>query len=70
MRSLTESSELVMMRSRMLPFEWVEVSTTWKSALSKMKSQKALEADELADRLSQLISGRLKSPTRTNEFLG
>ena len=59
-----------MMRSRILPFEWAEVSTTWKSVLSKIKSQKALEAVELADRLSQLTSGRLKSHTGTNKFLG
>ena len=46
------------------------MSTTCKSVLSKIKSQKVLEAVELAVKLSQLISGRLTSPTRTNELLG
>lgn len=46
------------------------MSLICKRALSKMKSQKLLEALDVAVRLSQLTSWRLKSPTRTIEFLG
>ena len=58
-----------MMRSRMLPPMCVGLSLI-KRALSKMKSQKFLEAFDVAVRLSQATSGRLKSPTKTVEFLG
>ena len=54
----------------MLPPVCVGLSLICKRALSKMKSQKFLEALDVAVRLSQITSGRLKSPTRTIEFLG
>lgn len=59
-----------MIRSRMFPPVCVGLSLICKKALSKMKSQKFLEALDVAVRLSHLTAGRLKSPTRTIEFLG
>ena len=48
--------------SRILPLIWVGWSISWVSELSKTKSQKALDAGEVVESESQLMSGKLKSP--------
>ena len=42
--------------SRILPLIWVDWSISWISKLSKTKSQKALDAGEVVESESQLVS--------------
>ena len=56
-------SELVKTRSSMLPLICVGSLTSCERLLLKRKSQNKLEIDVEVDSESQLISGKLKSPT-------
>jgi len=59
------SGMLVNAKSRILPAMWVGCSISWVKFKSKMTSQKLLVKVEDASRDSQLISAKLKSPSKT-----
>ena len=54
----------------MLPLTCVGWLINWIRELSKTKSQKALEEEEVEESVSNCMSGRLKSPTNTETVDG
>ena len=56
-------SELVSTKSRMLSLTCVGWLINWIRELSKTKSQKVAQEEEVEESVSHCMSGRLKSPT-------